>query len=400
MSTADKEHFWLSLYNDRQDVAEQLKEMPKRVKIYDTTLRDGEQFVGVSMNMEEKLRIAQALADAGVARIEAGFASMSAEDKAAVKAIKEQVKNADIWGFARCNVNDVKDVVDTGVRSLVCEILTSPEKMKAWNMDEETVLKRIRDAVSFAKKEGLYTAFFAVDATRARPEFLERVYRTAVDDCGADEVVIVDTLGVATPEAMYALTKQVREWVKVPMGVHCHNDFGLATACSIAAVKAGADCVHVCVNGLGEKTGNCDISSLGIALHGLYGVDTGLKLEALRPLSKLVEEITKVRVDAQHPVVGDMAFTRESGLVIAQMLSYPPSIEGYDPAVVGRERDVVLGKKSGKKSIEYALKKIGAAPLDNEGIMTLVDQVKNLGLRKKGTVSFEEFANLVAALKK
>jgi len=398
MKDADK--FWLSPYNTEADVQAQLKDMPKTIKFYDTTLRDGEQTVGVNMNVEDKVRIAQALADAGVDRIEAGFASSSPEDKAAVTKIKASVKNADIWGFARCNVNDVKDVVETGVRSLVCEILTSPEKMKAWNNDEETVLKRIRDAVSFAKKEGLYVAYFAVDATRARLPFLEKVYKTAVDECGADEVVAVDTLGVASPEAMYWLVKKIRSWVSVPVAVHCHNDFGLASACSLAAIRAGASSAHVCVNGLGEKTGNCDLAELAIALRGLYGIETNLKLDKLRGLSKLVEEITRIRVSPQKPVVGDLAFARESGLVIAQLRSYPPSVEGYDPSVVGRDREIALGKKSGKKSVEYALEQIGAPEETPENINILLAGIKQLSVEKRASITMDDFRGLYAKLKK
>lgn len=392
----NREHFWLSPYNDEADVQAQLTELPKKIKFYDTTLRDGEQVVGLSLDVDEKVEIAKAIANAGVDRIEAGFASSSPQDAEAVARIQAEVKNAEIWGFARCNVNDVKDCLKAGVERLVCEVMTSPEKMKAWNVSEETVLKRIRDSVSFAKQEGLYVAYFAVDASRARPEFLERVYKTAVDECGADEVVVVDTLGVATPEAMYHLTKRVRSWVNVPVAVHCHNDFGLGTACTIAALKAGADSAHVTVNGLGEKTGNCDLAELAIALEGLYGVETNLRLDRLRELSKLVEEITKIKVSVQKPVVGDYAFARESGLVVAQMLSYPPAVEGYDPCVVNREREVVLGKKSGRKSIEYALTQLGMPIPEISVLDDLLAEVKQKSIEQKGSVSSTTFRDIVA----
>jgi isopropylmalate/homocitrate/citramalate synthase len=392
--------FWLSSYNNKPEVKKQLTNMPEKIKIYDTTLRDGEQTVGVSLGVDDKVRIAQALADAGVDRIEAGFASSSPQDKEAVAKIQATVKNAEIWGFARCNVNDIKDCLDTGVRYLVCEILTSPQKMRAWGISEEIILKRIKDSISFAKKEGLYVAFFAVDSTRAELPFLERVYRLAVEECGADEIVAVDTLGVATPEAMHWLTKKIRGWVKVPVAVHCHNDFGLATACTIAGIKAGAASAHVTVNGMGEKTGNCDIAELGIALHGLYGVQTNLKLERLRDLSKLVEKTSNIMVSVQKPVVGDLAFVRESGLVVAQALTYPPSVEGYDPSVVGREREIALGKKSGRKSIEYALEQIGVTDMTAEMMDAALVEVKRLGSAKKGRVSLDEFRGLIAGLRK
>ena len=388
-----KEGFWTSNYNDIQDVQKELSKMKKKIKVYDTTLRDGEQSIGVCINAQEKLKIAKRLAAAGVDRIEAGFPASSEEDRIAVSNIVKEVKDAEIWGFGRCNVNDIKLTVETGAKYTVCEILTSPHKMKAWDLNEEIVLKRIRDAISYAKQENLYTAFFAVDATRANPEFLKKAYQTAVNDCGADEIVLVDTLGVATPEAMAYLTKLVKSWVDVPVAVHCHNDFGLSLACTIACLKEGADCAHVTVNGLGEKSGNTDIAELAIALQGLYGVEMNLKLEELLETSKLVEEISGIPVSSMRPVVGDKVFTRESGLVVAQMLVYPPSVEGYAPEVVGRKREVSLGKKSGKKSIEYVLGQLNLE-INDDKVDFLLDEVKKLSIEKGGTVSLEEFKTM------
>jgi isopropylmalate/homocitrate/citramalate synthase len=164
----------------------------------------------------------------------------------------------------------------------------------------------------------------------------------------------------------------------------------MATACTIASLKAGANSAHVTVNGLGEKTGNCDLAELIIALHGLYGIETNIKLEKLLGLSKLVQDITRVPVGAQKPVVGDLVFTRESGLVVAQMLAYPPSVEGYDPEVIGRKREVVLGKKSGKKSIEYALEQIGVSMEENK-IDELLTRVKDFASTKGGYVEIHDF---------
>ena len=393
-----KEGFWLSYYNEVPDVKKESAGMKKKIKIYDTTLRDGEQSIGVSLNAQNKLEIARRLAKAGVDRIEAGFPVSNEEDKRAVANIVKEVKGAEIWGFGRCNINDIKINLETGIKHIVCEILTSPEKMKAWNLSEEVILQRVRDAISFAKQENLYTAFFAVDATRASPEFLKKVYETAVKDCCADEVVVVDTLGAASPEAMGYLTKLVKSWVDVPVAVHCHNDFGLALACTVASLKEGADSVHVTVNGLGEKTGNTDIAEVAIALHGLYGVETNLKLDELYGLSKLVEKITKIPVSPMKPVVGDKVFTRESGLVVAQMLAYPPSVEGYAPEVVGRQREVALGKKSGKKSIEYALEQINMQ-LSDEKADILLEEVKQRSIEINDSITIEEFRSMAFKLK-
>lgn len=392
------EQWWLSPYNDVPEVTKELVNLPKQVKFYDTTLRDGEQSIGVSIGSEDKVRIAKALADAGVDRIEAGFPSSTPDDKAAVIEIVKQVKNAEIWGFSRCNVGDLKTCVETGVKAVVCEISVSPAKMRAWELDEATVLTRIRNGIKFAKEQGLYCSFFAVDASRAELRFLKQAYDLAVKECGADEVVLVDTLGVATPEAMFYLTTQVKSWLKVPVAVHCHNDFGLASACTIAALKAGADSVHVTVNGLGEKSGNADIADMALALTGLYGVKTNIKLDHLYPLSRLVQEVTRIPVSPLKSVVGDTVWVKETGSVVAQLMVYPPSVEGYAPELVGRTRDIYLSKKSGKKSIEYALNQIGkTVPADK--VDELLAEVKKRGARNRGIVTLDEFRGLVQEVK-
>lgn len=385
-----KSDFWVSEYNFDKAIQTELSKFNKKIKIYDTTLRDGEQTVGVSLNAAEKLKIAEALSMLGVDRIEAGFPVSSEEDKQAMSMIVENVTGSEIWGFGRCNINDIKANLETGVKHMVTEILVSPQKMKAWSLDEATILKRIREAVSFAKESGLYTSFFAVDATRADERFLKTVYQTAVNDCGADEVVLVDTLGVATPEAMGYLTKLVKSWVEVPVAVHCHNDFGLSLACTLAALKEGADCAHVTINGLGEKSGNTDLAELALALSGLYQVETNIKLDKLRDVSKLVESLTKVAVSSMKPAVGDMIFTRESGLVVAQLMQFPPSVEGYDPKVVGRNREIALGKKSGKKSIEFVLEEMNLKYQDDM-IDKLLDHVKKTSIAKGRSITRDEF---------
>jgi isopropylmalate/homocitrate/citramalate synthase len=391
------QQWWLSPYNNIPEVQAQLARLPKKVKIYDTTLRDGEQSTGVSMAAEDKLRIAQALADAGIDRIEAGFPASTDDDKYAVTEIVKRVKNAEIWGFSRCNVNDVKACVETGVKALVCEILVSELKMKAWELDEATVLGRIRSAIKFAKEQGLYAAYFPVDATRAKLDFLKQAYSTAID-AGADELVLVDTIGVATPEAMYYLTAQVKSWFKVPLAVHCHNDFGLASACSLAALRAGADSVHVTVNGLGEKSGNADIADMALALTGLYGVETNIKLDHLYPLSKLVQEVTRIPVSPLKAVVGETVYGRETGSTVAQVLTFPPAVEPYAPELVGRQREIYLSKKSGKKSVEWALGKIGAT-VPAEKMDDLLAAVKRQGIKNRGIVPLEQFRELVKTFK-
>jgi isopropylmalate/homocitrate/citramalate synthase len=265
--------------------------------------------------------------------------------------------------------------------------------MKANNFTPEGVLGKVIDTLQYAKGRGLYTAFFAVDATRADLRFLESIYRKAVAEGKADEVVMVDTLGVATPETMFYLTRRLKEWVSVPVMTHCHNDFGMATACTLFSVKGGADCAHVTLNGLGEKTGNADLAETVIAAK-LYGIPLTIDMKKLYAAAKLVEEISKIPISPLRPVVGENVFKRESGVTAAQLISYPPAVEGYSPELLGREREVLLSKKSGKRSVEYKLERLHVSATSTQ-VDEVLKRVKELGVKKKGLVSDDELREIV-----
>ncbi len=387
-----EQQVWISEYN--QSPAVPGGAAGRRLLIYDTTLRDGEQTIGVSLSSREKLEIARLLEDMNVERIEAGMPISSTEDFKAVQLISREIKNSEVWGFCRCTKADIDAAVDAGVKAVICEIPTSPYKMKAYGFTLPKVLQSLAEHLAYAKKKGLKTAFFAVDATRTPLDDLKAAYQKAVGEGKADEVVLVDTLGVATPETMTFLTRQVKEWVDVPVAAHCHNDFGMAVACSLAAAGAGADSIHVTANGLGEKTGNADISEIALAASVLYGYRINLDLGKVRSMSRRVEELTGVRLSPLKPVVGENVFKRETGVVIAQILNYPPAVEGYPPELVGGEREILLSKKSGKSSIQYMLNTLGIS-LPASEIDQVLQEVKALGIKKGGLVTKEEFQDIV-----
>ncbi len=388
----EEQLWWVSELNQKPEVLGE-NHFPQRLKIYDVTLRDGEQTIGVAFDKEEKLQIAKMLDELGVDRIEAGMPVVSKEDKEAVELILKAGLKAEIWGFCRAVKGDIDACIDVGVKHIICEIATSPLKMKAYNFTPEGVLDKVLDCLQYAKSRGLYTAFFAVDATRAELGYLETIYRKAVGEGKADEVVMVDTLGVATPETMFYLTKKLREWVNVPIMTHCHNDFGLGTACTIACLKAGADCAHVTVNGLGEKTGNADLAEVAIATK-LYGIPIDIDLKKLYATAKLVEKITKIPLSPLKPVVGETVFKRESGVAVAQLVTFPPAVEGYSPELLGRKREILMGKKSGKKSVEYKLGKMNVKATPDQ-VEKVLEKVKALGIKKKGLVNDDELRNIV-----
>jgi isopropylmalate/homocitrate/citramalate synthase len=364
-----------------------------KVGFYDTTLRDGEQTVGVVLDPDQKLEIARGLADAGVERIEAGFPRVSAEDHEAVRRIAEAGLAAEIWGFSRAVRADVEALVQVGVRASVIESPISDLKLNALGVDREAMLERIVYAISFALEQGITVAFFGVDGTRADPGYFETVYKTAVE-AGAQEVVVVDTLGIATPELVAELVGRAREWLggDVPIHFHGHNDFGLATANAVAAVRSGARWIHGTVNGMGERAGNANIGEVALALRALWGVETPLDLARMRALAELVRRLSGYELEPWKPLVGENLFRRESGAVASQFHD-PPSIEPYSSELVGAERSIVLGKKSGIDSIRIKLAELGL-DVPEERRAELLAAVKRLGAEKGGLVTDDEFRRL------
>ena len=379
--------------------AKALEPQPRvTIGLYDTTLRDGEQTVGVVLSPEQKVEIARALSAAGVDRIEAGFPRVSDDDARAISLILGAGLDAEIWGFSRAVRADVEALVELGLQASVIESPISDGKLSALGVSRETMLDRIRAAVSFAAAEGIRVAFFAVDSTRADLEFTRRVYETAVE-AGAKEVAVVDTLGIATPEAAAFLVNEVVERLDyaVPVHWHGHDDFGLATAAAVAAVQAGATWVQGTINGMGERAGNADLVEVALALEALYGIPTRLDLSQARALGELVQGLAETPLAAWKPVTGDNLFTRESGAVAAQFHD-PPAIEPYASELVGAERGIVLGKKSGLDSIRIKVAELGL-DVPEERFPQLLESVKRSGTKKRGLVTDSEFRRMASRVK-
>ena len=366
------------------------------VGLYDTTLRDGEQTVGVVLDPGQKTEIAQLLDELGVGRIEAGFPRVSEDDYEAVRRIAAAGLRAEIWGFSRAVAADVDALVELGVRASVIESPISARKLEAYGIAPDELLRRIEAAVARAAAEGIRVAYFGVDGTRADPSFYQRAYRTAID-AGAAEVVVVDTLGIASPEAAGALVARTIELAgpDVPVHFHGHDDFGLATASAVAVVRAGARWIHGTINGMGERAGNADLGEIALALRALYGVETGLRLERLRPVSARVRELAGYPLEPWKAAVGETLFRRESGAVASQFHD-PPSIEPYAAELVGAEaeRGIVLGKKSGLDSIRIKLAELGLE-VPEERWPALLAAVKRLGSERRALVGDDDFRQLV-----
>jgi isopropylmalate/homocitrate/citramalate synthase len=265
--------------------------------------------------------------------------------------------------------------------------------LNAIGVDREKMLDRITSAMRFAADNGILAAFFGVDSTRAEPDFYERVYKSAVE-AGAREVVVVDTLGIASPEAVADLVGKTVEWVGADVQVHFHghNDFGLATASAVAAVRAGARWIQGTINGMGERAGNANLGEVALTLRALYGVESNLRLDRIRAVAASVQTLSGYTLEPWKPVTGETLFRRESGAVASQFHD-PPSIEPYSSSLVAADRGIVLGKKSGLDSIRIKAEELGVDVPESERA-ELLARVKELGTRKRGLVSDEEFREL------
>ena len=280
------------------------------------------------------------------------------------------------------------------VQHAVIEAPTSSIKLKAYGIAPDEVLRRITDSVKYATNAGIHVAYFAVDGTRTELEFLKRAYMGALE-AGARELVIVDTIGVCGPEAAEYLVGEVRSWVggSIPLHWHGHDDFGLATASAIAAVRAGATWVQGTINGMGERAGNADLGEIATALACLYGVEVELNLPRLREVSRFVREASGYSLAPWKPVVGENLFVRESGAVASQF-HIPPAIEPFAAELVGATRGIVLGKKSGLDSIDLKCRELGIE-LPAELRAPLLAAVKKESVRKRGLVGDADFRRMV-----
>lgn len=390
--------WWVSPYNFVKEVQKGF-ELPNKVVIHDATLRDGEQTPGVVFRKEDKIKIAQKLDEVGVERIEAGMPAVSEEDFEAIKKISKLGLKAKIFTFARALKSDIDSAVECGADGVVIEIPIGYPKLKyqfGWTWED--VLKKSVDVINYAKERNLYAVYFPYDTTRAREEDLDNLFKGIMKYSPPDSVGIVDTMGCALPAAIQYLVKKAKKLTGLPIEIHTHNDFGMGVATELAAVLAGAEVVHSCINGLGERTGNAALEELMMGLHILLGLKTNYKFDKIMELAGLVEDISGVKIARNKPVTGEGNFTRESGIGVDLVLKTPLAMFATDPKFTGREGKIVLGKKSGKASIEYALDKLGIKDVSKEKVAEILKEVKTKGIEKRFLVSLDEFKEMVKSV--
>ncbi|MEM2937213.1 MAG: 2-isopropylmalate synthase [Candidatus Bathyarchaeia archaeon] len=355
---------------------------PTYIRIFDTTLRDGEQTPGVSLSIDEKLEIARQLDMLGVDVIEAGSPMSSEGEKEAVKEIAKAGLKAEICGLARTTREDIDAAIQCDVDSVHTFISASDIQIKhALNLTREQVLKSAIDSIEYIKDHGLICEFSPMDATRADMEFLKEMCKAA-EEAGADRINIPDTVGVMAPLSMRKLIEEIKTVVKVPISVHCHNDFGMAVANSLAGVEAGATQVHVTVNGIGERAGNAALEEVVMALHVIYKYKTGINTRFLYGTSKLVSRLTGIPVQPNKAIVGENAFSHKSGIHTRGITVEPITFEPITPELVGRRRRLEAGKLAGKHGIKAQLEEAGIYP-NKEQLKIIVKRVKELGDKGK-----------------
>ncbi|MFL2554616.1 MAG: LeuA family protein [Candidatus Rariloculaceae bacterium] len=393
------DNWFSSAWNYDKEVTKDLN-FADTIKIHDVTLRDGEQQTGIAYNFDDKLRIAEALAEAGMHRIEAGLPAVSEADKKAIAEIVKKDFGPDIYSFCRCMKEDVDASVDCGVKGLIMEVPASTHLIEhGYKWPLQKAIDTSVEATAYAHEQGLEVVFFPIDFSRSELSWVLDLINTVASEGHMDALALVDTFGVISPHAMKYFVRAVKE--KFPdtrLEAHFHQDFSLGVANTLLALAEGVEIVHSTVLGIGERSGNAPTEDIVMALLTMYGMDIGIKTEKLYPLAKLVEELSRIKVPTNKSIVGDMLYQVESGIIanwfkncgeehLTELFPMRPELVGQPSA------DVVMGKGSGIDSVRIWLEKIGAEASDEEA-MAILKEVKAEGNSTKELLSLDQFKSI------
>lgn len=374
----------------------------KKIEFHDVTLRDGEQQTGIVFTKDDKIRIAEGLAEAGVHRIEAGMPVVSPSDAAAIKEIVKRNLGPKIFAFSRCMVDDVKRAVDCGVKGVVMEVPSSEHIIKyAYKWSLEKAIDLSIESTKYAHEQGLEVVFFPIDFSRAEMNWVLDLILKVATQGHMDALSLVDTFGVLSPHSVQYLVRSVKERINKRLEAHFHMDFGMGVANTILALAEGVEVVHSTVLGIGERAGNVPMEDTAMALLTLYGIDTGLKYDKFYSLSKLVQQLSGHAVPSNRQVVGDQLFQIESGIIASwfencgvenatELFPFRWDVVGQAPV------SVVFGKGSGIDSVKWGLRRLGVQ-FNEEEAMKVVAAIKDYSLQRKRLLTDQEFKDVVNA---
>lgn len=391
--------WFVSPWNFAEEVRAGLK-FPEKIKIHDVTLRDGEQQTGVAYNYDDKIRIAEGLAEAGVHRIEAGMPVVSPQDAKAITEIVKRNLGPQIFAFSRCMVEDVKRAVDTGVKGIVMEVPASEHIIKyGYKWPLEKAIDLSIESTAYAKSQGLEVVFFPIDFTRAEMSWVLNLIERVATEGHMDSLALVDTFGATSPHAMQYFVRQVKaRFPNHPLEAHFHMDFGMGIANTIMALAEGVSVVQSTVLGVGERAGNVPWEETTLALLMMYGIDIGIDHSKMYKLGKMVSEISGHPLPANRPITGEHAFNVESGIIATWLHNcgdeHLTEVFPYRPSLIGRDAPkIVMGKGSGIDSVKIWLQNLQIRTTDEQAMAVLM-AVKEWGLAHKRLMTEDEFSIL------
>ena len=403
MAFREDKKWWVSPENYESEVMEK-HNFPKKIEFLDTTLRDGEQQPSIILTKDEKVEIAKKLAETGVQRIEAGTPAVLKEDAEAIREIASLGLDSKIFAFVRNMPQDMKLAKDCGVDGVIAEMVGSEHMLrhaKKWEVDR--AIKASVEATLVAKDLGMHVTYFPADSSRADFEWLVDMIQAVREGGHMDSLALVDTMGGFSPEGIANRVRKLKERLPgLPIEIHCHDDYGLGVATTIAGLAAGAEVAHVTVGGIGERAGGAQLEAVALALQTLYNVDSGLKMEKFKELADFVAERTRVPIPPTKPVIGDKIFLWETGLPS----SLWENVKNFDPLIMlpymytmtgQNEPYLLLGKKSGKDNLRVWLEDIGKE-VPEEKIGELLQLVKNKSYAEKRDLTQAEFRSIVESM--